>query len=156
MDKPKFVYVTYIRATPEKVWEALTSGEFTRKYFAGRTLKSDWKVGSTLELIQENGDPDWCGVVLKYEKPRTLQYTFDVKGGCSKKHFEEGAKAEPPSRVTFELEPQKEGGVKLSLLHDEFPVDSKVINGISNGWPKILANMKSLLETGEALFPDWR
>jgi uncharacterized protein YndB with AHSA1/START domain len=155
MDKPKFVYVTYIRATPEKVWEALTSGEFTRKYFAGCTLKSDWKVGSTLALVQDNGDQEWCGSVLKYDRPKTLQYTFDVKGGCLKKHLEAGAKAEVPSRVTFELEAQ-EGGVKLSLLHDDFPADSKVIHGISNGWPRILANMKSLLETGEALFHDWR
>lgn len=155
MDKPKFVYVTYIRSTPEKVWEALTSGEFTRKYFAGRTLKSDWKVGSALALVKDDGDLDWDGKVLKYDRPKILSYTFDVKGGCSKKHLQEGV-AEPPSRVTFELEALKGGGVKLSLLHDEFPVGSKVIEGISNGWPKILANMKSLLETGEALFPDWR
>lgn len=160
MDKPKFVYVMYIRSTPEKVWEALTSGEFTRKYFAGRTIKSDWKVGSKLELVKETGELDWDGTILKYDPPKTLSYTFHVCGDCAKKNHEgkviDDFRPEPPSRVTFELTKQPGGEVKLALVHDDFPEGSKIINGISNGWPAILSGMKSLLETGEALFPDWR
>ena len=141
MDKPKFVYVTYIATTPEKLWEALTSSSFTRQYFGGGLIESDWKEGSPVKLVKHGGDIYWDGKVLKSDPPRLLSYTFDA-----------GAKFgnERPSRVVIELEPNG-SNVKLTLTHDDFPLESKVYTGISGGWPKHLSSLKSLLEGGRPL-----
>ncbi|WP_438028692.1 SRPBCC family protein [Sorangium sp. So ce233] len=143
MSKPEFVYVTYIASTPEKVWEALTTGEFTRQYWGGRTIQSEWKPGSAVKHIKEDGSFDWEGEVLAAERPKLLSYTFGNVLG------------ERPSRVTFELA-LFGAHVKLTLTHDQFDEGSKVLPAISNGWPAILSSMKSLLETGKALYPEWR
>ncbi|AGP35608.1 SRPBCC family protein [Sorangium cellulosum] len=143
MSKPEFVYVTYIASTLDKVWEALTTGEFTRQYWGGRTIQSEWKPGSAVKHIKEDGSFDWEGEVLKAEPPKLLAYTFGNVLG------------ERPSRVTFELA-QLGAHVKLTLTHDQFAENSKVLPAISNGWPAILSSMKSLLETGKALYPEWR
>ncbi|HTN82148.1 MAG TPA: SRPBCC family protein [Sorangium sp.] len=143
MSKPEFVYVTYIASTLEKVWEALTTGEFTRQYWGGRTIQSDWRPGSSVRHVKEDGSFDWEGEILEADPPKLLSYTFGNKHG------------ERPSRVTFELTllgPH----VKLTLTHGDFAEDSKVLPAISNGWPAILSSMKSLLETGKALYPEWR
>ena len=69
MEKPKFVYVSYIATTPEKLWQALTDGEFTRRYWGGRRIQSDWNVGSPVKHLREDGGIDWQGEVLKSERP---------------------------------------------------------------------------------------
>ncbi|WP_437940620.1 SRPBCC family protein [Sorangium sp. So ce341] len=143
MSKPEFVYVTYIASTLDKVWEALTTGEFTRQYWGGRTIQSEWKPGAAVRHIKEDGSFDWEGEVLQAEPPKLLAYTFGNVLG------------ERPSRVTFELA-QSGAHVKLTLTHDQFEENSKVLPAISNGWPAILSSMKSLLETGKALYPEWR
>ncbi|WP_437736515.1 SRPBCC family protein [Sorangium sp. So ce1335] len=143
MSKPEFVYVTYIASTLDKVWEALTTGEFTRQYWGGRTIQSEWKPGSAVKHIKEDGSFDWEGEVLQADRPKLLAYTFGNVLG------------ERPSRVTFELA-QFGPHVKLTLTHDRFDEGSKVLPAISNGWPAILSSMKSLLETGKALYPEWR
>ena len=79
MDKPKFVYVSYIATTPEKLWQALTSGEFTRQYWGGRRIQSDWQVGSVVKHLGEDGGIDWEGKVLVSEPPRLLSYTFHMQ-----------------------------------------------------------------------------
>jgi uncharacterized protein YndB with AHSA1/START domain len=142
MRKPDFVYVTYIETTPEKLWEALTSSEFSRRYWFGTELKTDWKIGSPFALVM-NGTVTDTGEILAFDRPRRLSYSF--------RHVldDEMAK-EPPTRVVFTLEPHGRL-VKLTLTHQGFAAGSRLLDGISKGWPAILASLKSLLETGTAL-----
>ena len=142
MRKPEFVYVSYIETTPEKLWEALTNSEFTKRYWWDTSVVSDWKVGSPFALVL-NGKTTDVGEILEADRPRRLSYTFH--------HIlNEAAKAEKPSRVTFVLEPHGKL-VKLTLTHEGFAPDSVIIDGISKGWPAILSSLKSLLESGTAL-----
>jgi uncharacterized protein YndB with AHSA1/START domain len=142
MRKPEFVYVTYVETTPEKLWEALTSSAFTKRYWFNTEVKSDWKVGSPFALVT-NGTTTDVGEVLEFDRPQRLSYTFH--------HIlDEAAKKERPSRVTFVLEPAGKL-VKLTLTHEDFAEDSVVLGGISSGWPAILSSLKSLLESGTAL-----
>ncbi len=142
MTKPSFIYVTYIMTTPEKLWQALTDGAFTQRYWFGRRIESDWKVGGRVTLWHEGKVSD-SGEVLECKPPRRLSYSFRVE-------FVEELRREPPSRVTFELEKLGDQ-VKLTLTHDQFAPGSKVLEGISAGWPMILSSLKSLLETGNPL-----
>lgn len=159
MTEPKFVYVTYIDSTPDKVWQALTKGEFTRQYWGGRRIESDWKEGSTVKLLKADNSLDWAGQVLEADPPKRLSYTFDPATDDEMPEYQ-GEKVdlehpEPPSRVTFEVD-EYMGKVRLTLVHDRFEPGSKVLQGISVGWPAILSSLKSLLEHGEPLFPNWR
>jgi uncharacterized protein YndB with AHSA1/START domain len=139
MSEPNFVYVTYIATTPEKLWQALTDGAFTRQYWFGHVIESDWKLGSRVYFRDGNDVHDY-GEVLEYEPCRRLAYRWHVA-------FHEVFRREKPSRVTFELESMGTE-VKLTVTHDEFEPGSKVRTAVSNGWPLVLASLKSLLETG--------
>jgi uncharacterized protein YndB with AHSA1/START domain len=139
MSEPKFVYVTYIVTTPEKLWQALTEGAFTRQYWFGLTIESDWAPGSRV-VFRDGGDVHDYGEVLVCEPYRRLSYSWHVE-------FNEVFRGEKPSRVTFELETMGPE-VKLTVTHDEFELGSKVLAAVSNGWPLVLASLKSLLETG--------
>ena len=142
MRKPEFVYVTYIETTPEKLWEALTSSEFSKRYWFRTELKTDWKIGSPFALVMDGTTTD-VGEVLEADPPRRLSYTFHHV-------LNEEARKEPPTKVVFTLE--KHGNlVKLTLTHENFAAGSKLLDGVSRGWPAILAGLKSLLETGNAL-----
>jgi len=142
MKRPEFVYVTYIETTSEKLWEALTSSEFTRRYWFGTELRSDWKVGSPIALVMDGQTTD-VGEILEAERPRRLSYTF--------KHVrDEELKKEPASKVVFTLDPHG-NVVKLTLTHEGFIEEGKMLDGISKGWPAILASLKSLLESGQPL-----
>jgi len=142
MPKPEFIYISYIETTPEKLWEALTSSEFTRLYWWDTSVVSDWTVGSPFSLVL-NGKTTDVGEILEAERPRRLSYTF--------RHIlNEAARQELPSRVTFVLE-QYGKLVKLTLTHEDFAEGSVVIDGISKGWPAIMSSLKSLLESGTAL-----
>jgi uncharacterized protein YndB with AHSA1/START domain len=142
MSKPEFVYITYIGTTPEKLWEALTSSEFTRRYWFNTDVRSDWKVGSAIALVMDGKTTD-VGEILEADRPRRLSYTF--------KHVsDEELKQEPASKVVFALEPHGKV-VKLTLTHEGFVEGGKMLDGISKGWPAILASLKSLLESGTAL-----
>ncbi|MGP3971632.1 ArsR/SmtB family transcription factor [Streptomyces sp. 6N223] len=152
-----FVYTTYIRTSPERLWQALTDPAFTRRYW-GVTLESDWRPGSPMVWEQEGvriADPEQ--VVLEAEPGRRLSYTWHTFTREFVEAFKLGeeilarASAEPRSKVTFEIEPVGEGMVKLTVVHDGFEPGSVVLEGISGGWPAILASLKSLLETGEPL-----
>ena len=145
MDSPKFVYVVYIRTTPEQLWQALTQPEFTQQYWSGITLKSDWKLGSRVQMFDFEGTPADEGEVLRWEPPRVLSYSWRVP-------WHPDFKDERPCRVTFQIDrqPQKEI-VRLTVTHDDFDPASKVLQAVSNGWPPILSSLKSLLETGQPL-----
>ena len=143
MDRPIFVYVTYIRSTPEQLWQTLTDGELTRRYWFGRRVQSDWRVGSRVAFFADNDRLSDSGQVFECDRPRRLAYSWTVE-------FIEELRHEPPSRVTFELERMADV-VKLTLTHDQFGVSSSVLKGVSDGWPIILSSLKSMLETGEPL-----
>jgi uncharacterized protein YndB with AHSA1/START domain len=140
--RPEFVYVIYIKTTPAKLWEALTSSEFSRRYWFGTELRSDFRVGSPLALVMDGKVTD-TGEILEADRPRRLSYTF-------KHELDDGMRKEGATRVVFTLEPHGEL-VKLTLTHENFAPGSKLLDGISKGWPAILSNLKSLLESGEAL-----
>nr|AUN36314.1 hypothetical protein [uncultured bacterium] len=142
MNKPQCVYVTYIASTPEKVWEGLTSPEFTKEYWGSRSILSDWKVGSPVKLVEEGGGLDWHGEVLQYDPPKLLSYTFSFTPP--------GESGEPPSRVVHVLEVVG-GVVRLTTTHDNLEPEGKTIRGISQGWPKVLSSLKTLLETGKGI-----
>ena len=142
MSKPEFVYVTYIETTPEQLWEALTSSEFSKRYWFGTEVRSDWNVGSSFALVTDGKTSD-TGKILEADRPRRLSYTF--------KHelFEE-MRNEPATKVAFTLEPYG-NIVKLTVTHEGFMEGSKLLGAVSNGWPAILSGLKSLLETGNVL-----
>lgn len=142
MSKPQFVYVTYIETTPTRLWQALTSSEFTQAYWFGAEVRSDWKVGSAFALTLDGEITD-SGEILEADPPRRLSYSF--------KHQKyEVLRKEPISRVTFTLEPFGTL-VRLTVLHDGFIEGGKYLGAVSNGWPAILSGLKSLLETGKVL-----
>ncbi|AZN39599.1 SRPBCC family protein [Paenibacillus albus] len=143
-----FVYTTYIATTPERLWEALTSGDFTEQYFFGSRIVSDWNEGSQV-TYSRGGEVTDYGTIMKCEPNRLLSFTWNYVADKS-------GRAEP-SRVTFQLVPMK-GAVKLTLKHENLnPSDivdrDDTFEGLNNGWPAILSNLKTLLETGRTLPP---
>jgi uncharacterized protein YndB with AHSA1/START domain/DNA-binding transcriptional ArsR family regulator len=155
MTRPEFVYVTYIRTTPERLWRALTDPEFTARYW-GRTYDTDWKKGSHYGLDQSGvrvDDPEQ--VILEADPPGRLSYTWNTFSpelaqalGWSDEYFARIA-AEPHSRVSFEIEPEEDDTVRLTVIHEGFEDGSAMLESISGGWPRVLANLKTLLESGE-------
>jgi uncharacterized protein YndB with AHSA1/START domain len=154
MDRPEFVYTTYINTTPEQLWLALTDPLFTSLYW-GVTFESDWRTGSTVTWV-EGGIPiaDPAQVVLESEPYRRLAYTWHTfKPEWAKLHgFDDEYLAtvagERRSKVTFTLEPNGQT-VKLTVVHDDFEPGSTVLDGVSQGWPVVLSGLKTLLETGK-------
>jgi uncharacterized protein YndB with AHSA1/START domain len=145
MSNPEFVYTTFIETTPEKLWQALTDGEFTERYWFGHRVASDWEIGSPYKFSKDNAHTIE-GKVLISDPPKRLAYTWDA--GCSA-----DAKRERTSRVTFDLEPRGKV-VKLTVTHDNLDEGGKTFRDISGGWPMVMASLKSLLETGHALVID--
>jgi uncharacterized protein YndB with AHSA1/START domain len=141
---PDTVYVTYIATTPERVWQALTSPEFTRQYFFGREVESDWKEGSQWRLLMEDGTVDVQGTVQISDPPRLLEVSWHVE-------WNEEARKLPYCRVRYEIEPMG-SAVRLTMteIHDE-PIEEKYLEGGRQGWPMILSGLKTLLETGRPL-----
>jgi uncharacterized protein YndB with AHSA1/START domain/DNA-binding transcriptional ArsR family regulator len=156
MDKPTFVYTTYIRTTPERLWEALTDPTFTRRYW-GATFATDWQPGSKMCWEMRGvtiDDPEQ--VVIEADPPRRLAYSWhtitpefaEVLGLTDE--VREHLADEHRSKVTFDIE-ALDGFVKLSVVHDGFDEGSVMAQMVTNGWPSILSNLKTLLETGETL-----
>ena len=139
MSNDKHVCAVYIKAEPEVIWEALTTPEFTRRYFHTTDIKSDWKQGSVVTYFNQDGSVAVEGEVLTSNPPLELSITWHV-------HYNEVAMKEEPSKVTFLLE-QVEDATKLTLTHENFPENSVVFPQISQGWIAILCNLKTLLET---------
>ena len=144
MSKPEFVYVIYIASTPEKVFEALTDARMSERCWHGNSVVSNWKVGSPLRIRLAHRDNDVTGEVLEYDPPRRLAYSF----------LHDGSDGEKPSRVTFELERQRDQ-VRLTMVHDRFEPASPVLEKVSVGWPLILSSLKSYIECGKVLYTPW-
>ncbi len=133
MDKPTFVYVTYITTTLEQLWEALTSEPFTQQYWEDGQLQSDWQVGSSVQHVNQDGEPLSIGEVLQSEPPHLLSYTFQSPDVTETQ----------PSRVCFELE-QYGATVKLTLIH--YQLDAQSCMTVSRRWSASLSYLKRLLE----------
>lgn len=147
MPKSKFIYVTYIRTTPKKLWHALTNPDFIRRYFYETTHESEWKRGSSWCMKAPDGRVVDAGEVLESKPPRKLVLKW--RNELKKEYHDEGF-----SRMTYEIE--KDGkSVKLTVTHEMDMANSKFIEGVAGGWPPILSSLKSLLETGESL-PETR
>jgi uncharacterized protein YndB with AHSA1/START domain len=143
MAESRFVYVTYIRTTAEKLWQALTGPEFTRKYWAETWQDCQWAPGASWKLMIPDGRVGDSGEIIEIDPPRRMVISW-------RNEFVPEMRAEGYSRMTCELEQQGDS-VKLTLIHEMDRKDSKLIDAVSNGWPAILASLKSLLETGESL-----
>lgn len=145
MDNNQFAYETYINASQERVWQALTNAEFTSQYFYATHVDSTWEAGAAVNYRYASGDIAVEGEVIEVDAPNKLVISWHVL-------YDEAAKAEQPSRVTFSLQ-DVNGQTRLRIVHDDFPANTVVLDGISEGWPWIVASLKSLLETGAALPP---
>jgi uncharacterized protein YndB with AHSA1/START domain len=143
MAESRFVYVTYIRTTPEKLWQALIEPEFTRQFWVDTHQECEWKPGASWRLMIPDGRVADSGEVLEIEPGKRLVLRW-------RNEFIPEMRADGDSRLTYELEQQGDA-VKLTLIHEIDKPDSKLIAGVSQGWPHILASLKSLLETGESL-----
>ncbi|ASM74370.1 MULTISPECIES: SRPBCC family protein [Roseobacteraceae] len=137
-----FVYVTFIRTTPEKVFEAITRPEMARRYWGHENVSDDWQPGSKWQHIRtdEARTIELVGEVIESDPPKRFVISW----------ANESQKDDPDqySRVTFDIEPQGDV-VKLTVAHDELQPGSGMLNGISKGWPHVLSSMKSFLETGQ-------
>ena len=153
MEKIEFVYATFIRTTPEKLWDALTNGDFSVKYWMGFRIEVEPKAGGKLRILPPKGmeqHGDHAGEVLVCEPHRKLVYTWNQKDSPDIAKKRNGL-----SRVTYELTPMG-AQVKLRLIHEnllpeDIEQDPKTFKGINNGWPAVISSLKSLLETGEAI-----
>ncbi|HEY5314042.1 MAG TPA: SRPBCC family protein [Pirellulales bacterium] len=143
MADSRFVYVTYIRTTQEKLWRALLEPEFTRQYWCETWQDCTWQPGASWRLMIPDGRVGDSGEVLEIDPPRRLVLSWQNQ-------FMPELHAEGISRMTYELEPAGDT-VKLTIIHEMERPGSKLIDGVSQGWPSILASLKSLLETGESL-----
>ena len=140
MSGSKFVYVTYIRITPEKLWRALTTPEIIKQYRFGMSVESEWRVGSAWRMYAYGSIMD-SGEILESVSRNRLMMTW-------LNEWKPEFKAEGISRCVYEIEPAG-ASVKLTLTHSIERPDSKFIGAVSEGWPMVMSNLKSLLETGD-------
>jgi uncharacterized protein YndB with AHSA1/START domain len=144
---PDFVYVIYIQASPQKVWDALTDGETVRPWWANTRHDSTFRVGDPI-IYRRNGKVDLRGEILERREPHHLVYTFHVEGPGP-------VHDEGPSIVTYDI---REAGTstKLTITHGNFPKNSASRKGVEGGWPAILSGLKSVLEGNLSLsYGDW-
>ena len=151
MSKPDFLYVTYIATTPEKIWNALIDPDMARQYWmdpavgcARVNVSDDWQPGSRWEhrRADDMETVDIAGFVDESDPPRRLVISWARPG-----EVDDAAKR---SRVSFDIEALSGGLVRLTVTHDDLAKDQKMLAGVSDGWPKVLSNLKTLLETGHA------
>ena len=142
-DESAFVYVTYIRTTPERLWSALTSADFMKEYWFGMHIKTEWKVGAPWQMLFADGRVADTGEIVELDPPKRLVLKW-------RNEFRPELKAEGYARCVIELEPVSDA-VKLTITHTMDRADSKFIEAVSGGWPRLLSNLKSLLETGQVV-----
>jgi uncharacterized protein YndB with AHSA1/START domain len=146
MARSTFVYVTYIRTTPERLWSALTDAQFMKQYWFGVHGESEWTPGSAWRLVSGDGHTLDAGEIVEADPPRRLVIRWQNQ-------FKPELTAEGHSVCTMELEASG-SAVKLAITHSIEREPSKFIEAVSGGWPKIISNLKSLLETGSAVLED--
>lgn len=147
MNKSRFVYVTYIRTSPDKLWVALTTPDFIRQYWFGSIAESEWTAGSPWKLLFQDGTLADSGEILEAVPGRRLVIKW-------LNEWKPELKAEGYARCTMEIEPVSDvvvSAVKLTITHEIERADSQFIGAVSGGWPRILSNLKSLLENGEVV-----
>ena len=143
MTNDRFVYVTYIRTTPDRLWDTLTKPEFTKLYWCGTWHESSWEKGADWRVMIPDGRVGDAGKIIEIERPRFLILSW-------RNEFMPELKAEGFSRATFEIE-RVGDTVRLTVTHEMDRDPSQLIDGVSNGWPAILSSLKTFLETGTAL-----
>jgi uncharacterized protein YndB with AHSA1/START domain len=143
MADSRFVYVTYIRTTPAKLWQALRDPEFTRQYWVQTWQECEWTPGATWKLMLPDGRVGDAGKVIEIIPERRLVLSW-------RNEFIPEMRDEGYSRMTYELEPQSDM-VKLTVIHEIDKPDSKLIDAVAQGWPLNISSLKTLLETGESL-----
>jgi uncharacterized protein YndB with AHSA1/START domain len=143
MSSSQFVYVTYIRTTPEKLWDALTNAEFMKQYWFGMSCASEWTTGSPWRLQFHDGHVADAGEIAESIPPKRLAIKW-------RNEWKPELKAEGYSLCVFEIEPE-DSAVKLTVTHSMDMAASKSVEAFSGGWPKVLSNLKSLLETGQVV-----
>ena len=143
--KSSFVYVTYIKTSPDRLWEALIDPDFASRYWLGARPESEWKVGGAWKLVLPDGRIADEGEIAEFDPPRRLGIKW-------RNQWSPELNAEGWSLCTMELEPAGEA-VKLTVTHGIDREGSKLIAAVSGGWPQILSNLKSLLETGSVVLP---
>lgn len=146
MAKSTFVYVTYIRTTPEKLWSALTDVEFMKQYWFGMHCESQWTPGSPWKMVSSDGSITDAGEIVEAEPLRRLVIRWQHQKNPE-------LKAEGDSLCAIELE-STGAAVKLSITHSIEREPSKLIGAVSGGWPKIMSNLKSLLESGSVVLQN--
>ena len=142
MTRPDYAYVAIIAAPPEKVWQGLTTAEFTEQYWHTTRIRSDFEMGSPVEFLQD-GEVCVRGEVLLAERPNELSYTWLFKPNTE-------TRDDAPSRVTFRLR-EIPAGTELTVIHDQFEAGSKTLEMVTQGWPYVIAGLKTLLETNVAV-----
>jgi uncharacterized protein YndB with AHSA1/START domain len=143
MAESQFVYVTYIRTTAEKLWQALTEPEFTRQYWCNTTQESEWKPEASWRIVTPDGRTADSGEIIAVEPQKRMVFTW-------RHELDDDLRAEGYSRLTYDLEQNGET-VKLTVTHEMGMSESELIKAVSTGWPPILSSLKSLLETGQSL-----
>jgi uncharacterized protein YndB with AHSA1/START domain len=147
MARSTFVYVTYIRTTPERLWSALTDDvEFMKRYWFGVHCESEWTMGSSWRLVARDGEVLDSGEIVEAEPRKRLVIRWRHQNKAELK--EEG-----PSLCVMELEASG-NAVKLSITHTIERDPSRLIEAVAGGWPKVLSNLKSLLETGDIVLHE--
>lgn len=141
-----FVYVTFIRTTPERLWSALTDPSQMKEYWFGMQVKTEWKAGAEWQMVFPDGRVADTGEILELDRPKRIRLKW-------RNEFKPELKAEGFSLCTMELEPAG-AAVRLTITHTIERADSRFIRAVSGGWPKILSNLKSLLETGEVALTE--
>ncbi len=141
--RPSHVFVVFIGTTAERLWEAITSSDFTLEYYFASTVESDWKPGSPF-VYAIHGEPAIVGEVVEADPPRRLVCSFDAR-------WDDDVAGDPPSRITWEIEPAGEAVCKLTVLYDGFDAETATYRQVGGGMPLILSGLKTLLETGEPL-----
>ena len=141
-----FVYVTFIRTTAEKLWSALTDPEQMKEYWFGMHIKTEWKTGAEWQMVFPDGRVADTGEILDVERPKRIQLKWQNE-------FKPELKAEGFTVCTLEIEPVG-AAVKLTVTHTIERAESKFMQAVSGGWPKILSNLKSLLETGQLVLTE--
>jgi uncharacterized protein YndB with AHSA1/START domain len=144
--RPKQVYELFINAPQQRVWDAITKPEFTKRYFFGSSVESTLQPGAPIRGVNGEGGLDMEGTVVESDPPRRLVYTW-------RSMWDPAMAAEAPSRVTWEVEAMGDAVSKLRVTHDDFDGETVTCKAVAGGWMWVLSNLKTLLETGEPM-PD--
>jgi uncharacterized protein YndB with AHSA1/START domain len=149
MPRSEFIYVTYIKTTPEELWNALTESEIMKQWRFGSYAESDWSVGSSWKMLTEAGEVIDTGEIVESSRPTRLSITW-------RSEWKPELIAEGYSHCTFDIAPEGSDATELIITHAIDKSPSQLIEGVSLGWPRTLSNLKTFLETGETVLEGTR